>query len=90
MTSDNCNPFWKIISSWFNCWIGKKSNSEFIVVYPPLEQAEEIRNHPELFNPLDWRRHERNFNYFHHAWAVAEEENIKAKKVIAIVCGRKI
>lgn len=43
-----CDPFWKSIGSRIKKFLGYQPTSKFYVVYPPLDQAEEIREHLEV------------------------------------------
>lgn len=62
----------------------------FIIVYPPLDQAEEIRANPELYNPGSWPREQKTFNWYHEAFKVADRVNRENNKIIAIICEKEI
>lgn len=81
-----CDPFWKSLGSRINKWLGRSSKSKFYVVYPPLADAEEIREHPERFDPTQWLREDVVYAWFHEANAVANRANRQAGKIVAIVC----
>lgn len=83
MIKKNCDLFAESIFSRMTQWFGGNPG-EFYVVYPPLEQAEEIRNHPELFDPSKWEK-EGKYSWFHEANDVADEINTAAGKVVAVV-----
>ena len=90
MRSASCNESAKVIGSMFQSfwfWLrGWQSPTVFIVVYPPLEEAEQIRFNPDLYNPLDWLREDKEFDWYYQALFVADQANLQANKIVAIIC----
>jgi hypothetical protein len=83
--NERCDPFWKSVGSRLKKWCGRSSGSVFYVVYPPLEDAEEIRNNPERCDPTKWFREEDQYAWFHEAHAVAQRANKHAGIIVALV-----
>lgn len=86
MINQQCNPWLKSIGSCIRKFFGCSPQNVFYVVYPPLDQAEEIRAHPERFKIDDWPREKDVYDWFHEAHLVADAANDKAGLIVAIVC----
>ncbi len=85
LEDNNCNPFWKSVGSRMKKFLGRPGGT-FYVVYPPLDNAEDIRNNPEKHDPSTWLREDETYAWFHEANAVAEKANKHAGVYVAIVC----